>query len=129
MSIKLNNISENYSIIGIKSNEKDYKTAWLLNSILDIDLSKKIIENTDFSLFISKYKNKNIILIENKIPGKIFFNDLKEFNFILKISAEKHIINEILNKLKSSNSLYFVSSILKEKITKKTIKILNNLIL
>ncbi|MEA3452119.1 MAG: hypothetical protein U9Q83_09490 [Bacteroidota bacterium] len=125
---KTHNNSENYSIIGIKTNEQDYKVAWKLNSIIDTNFSKIELYLDNFSMFLSVLKKKEILLIENKNTGNILFKDMKEFDFILKVFAKGEIIELIIKKLKESSDFYYFSIIIKEKLTKKTIKSLTNLI-
>lgn len=128
MQIKNKYNPENYSLIGIKSNEQDYKIAWKLNSIFNVNFSKIKLDIDDFSIFSTEFEKKKMLLIENKIPGKTLFKDIKEFDFILKIFAEGEIIKKIIIKLKESSDFHFLSSIIKEKLTKKTIKNINNII-
>lgn len=120
--------SENYSLIGIKSDDQDYKIAWKLNSIFKVNFSKIKLTTDDFSIFSTVFENKKILLIENKIPGTILFKDIKEFDFILKIFTDEDINTQIINKLKESSDFHFFSPIIKEKLTKKTIKNINNII-
>ena len=120
--------SENYSLIGIKSDDQDYKIAWKLNSIIKVNFSKIKLTTDDFSIFSTVFENKKILLIENKIPGTILFKDIKEFDFILKIFTDEDINTQIINKLKESSDFHFFSPIIKEKLTKKTIKNINNII-
>lgn len=117
----------NFFIIGIKTFEKDYKIAWNLNLILKISFSKSNID--DFNIYSSNYKNKKIFLIENKSKGNILFNDLKEFNFILKVFSTKDVFVETYTLLKKSNSFDFIYSIPLDQISKKTFKLLDNLII
>lgn len=114
-----------FFLIGIKTFKKDLKIALNLNFILEISFSKTIVD--DLNIYSSNYKNKKVFLIENKLKDKILINDLKEFNFILKIFSNENDFKEIFELLKKSNSFDFIYSIPIDKMSKKTFKLFTNL--
>lgn len=99
----------NFSLLGIVSSEKGYRICWLLNSLLDIQLSAIDDHNTgkdNYSLF---YFNNNAMireyyLVANKgLSGKILVEEQRHADFFLLIRGdipqkEKGEWTEVLKK-------------------------------
>lgn len=121
-----------FSLIGIVTQEKDYKISWEINKLLGIELSKsKNLEiNTNKkdiikSFTVHTYLNNDLMinynLISNKCENGVLLNQFKNIDFLFKIDVENNFneIIEFINKIKSLSEIISVFEIktseLKEK--------------
>jgi hypothetical protein len=81
-------------IIGISSQSTDYKIAWEINNLLNIELKKypdKIVENADFKeIRLSYYyckgeNNEKYFIMQNAVSGYSLLPKLKNINFFFII--------------------------------------------
>ncbi len=118
-------VKNNFQIIGIIEKTNDFKLVWLLNNILNINLIKSD-KNYNFSVFEAQIENFRITLIENKLEDKLLFKEIKDVNFLLKISSlDISKAEEIVKKIKSSQKINFAMILPKDKFYKKSIKFLS----
>ena len=108
-------MEENYCLLGISSDDPDYKLCWLINDRLRMAFlksdnlhvyHKKLGEEQEFSLF--QYEDENAMLvyrmIGNRSDAGFFLNDLKNIDFLLHIQGD--LINDnISNLVKKMNAL------------------------
>jgi len=102
-------------VIGISSLHADYKIAWSLNDILNINLSKvkdlsvqiknnEKAEIFDFSLFsFENFEEDVFFLLSNKDKGKILSAKYKNIDFFLIINSESIQIQEMSQRITKSD--------------------------
>jgi len=108
-------IEEDYCLLGIVSDEPDYKVCWLLNQQLNFSLariddlklfSKKLNEEQEVSIF--KYYDENKLisyrLIVNKTSSGYFLPELKNIDYLLHIQGDI-ILDEITKIIKQISSI------------------------
>ena len=107
-----------FVLIGISSHENDYKLAWSINNVLNLNLSKKeditvynkkYAETQNFSVF-SHNDETNLILynlISNRCENGFLIQEYNKFDYFFQIYGEltDADINEMLNKLKQNNNI------------------------
>ena len=127
MNIKRSKIEfyiDDFKVVGIVSNSKEYKIAWILNNLLNINLKKndniliKLINNQSISVSCLNYKDKKkyIRLLKNKLNNKEnvkphFIPSLSKFDYLLQFSDnffEFESFN-IINELKRDNRIQFAN--------------------
>jgi len=99
---------ENYCLLGISTDEPDYKLCWLINdqfrmSFFKTDnlrvFHKKLNEDQEFSLF--QYDDENSMLvyriIGNRSDEGFFLSELKNIDFLLHIQGD--LIQDDITKL------------------------------
>ncbi len=118
-----------FSIVGIISNLKDYKLAWYINNRTSLNLYKSVnLYLPDFfSLYFSKNYSNKIALIENKNIYGVLFKDLKKFNYLIKINDIDFFENQIKEQITNFNGIIVSTYIDLSKITKKTIRIISEI--
>ena len=121
-----NSYEVEYNLVGIVSNLKEYRLAWVLNNILYLDLLKannlRIKKNKNNFCEVSNYFYKsdecNIRLIKNKIIRGVNFDNeqylikkLSKFDYLFQIYDYGGDFNltHIINKLNSENSIQFAN--------------------
>lgn len=126
-------IEEVYELIAICTNMPDYRLAWNLNRLLDINLVKvDDVVSTNSSrthiggLYdsfdqdpVTRYSKYQYIedeelymhLISNKSRGNILFKELAQFDFILKVDSLDDYQQDYLNQLKSAKLFTLVQSL------------------
>jgi hypothetical protein len=102
-----------FSLIGIVTQEKDYKISWEINKLLGIELSKS--KNLDIdttkkdiikSFTTHTYLDNDLMitynLISNKCENGVLLNQFKNIDFLFKIDIENNSneIIELINKIK-----------------------------
>ena len=100
-------IDEDYCVLGILSDEPDYKLAWILND----KLSTSFVKTDDLSIYNKKqdsqqehslfhFEDESAMLsyriIRNASDSFYFLNDLKHIDFVLHIQGE--VYEESLSK-------------------------------
>jgi len=111
-------MEEDYCLLGIVSDEPDYKLCWLLNSELnasftreeDIHLfSKKMGEEQQIRLFLHEDEKQMITyrVIANRANTGYYLPDLKQIDYLLHIQGElDHAhINQILRTIAGIKSV------------------------
>ncbi len=116
--------TEEVLILAIAANEKIHKLVWAINNELNINL--KISHRTDLELF-EYIGDKYFKLVANQKDGGIFFHEIKNIDFIIKIVSENiyETKTDIIPKLKN---IPFVTGVFEINITdnKKNQKIFSN---
>ena len=103
MNIKKSKIKfhvDDFKVVGIVSNSKEYKIAWILNTLLNINLKKsdniliKLVNNQSISVSCLNYKDKKkyIRLLTNRLNNKEnvkshFISKLTKFDYLLQFSV------------------------------------------
>ena len=115
-----------YNLIGIVSNLKEYKLAWVLNKIFSFDLQKvknlKIKKQKrnffEISNFLYQSDDYDIRLIKNKIlrgtdidEELYLIKNLSRFDYLFQIYdyRKKFNFNIIISKLNSESSIQFAN--------------------
>lgn len=101
-------MEENYCLLGISTDEPDYKLCWLINDRLRMtfvktdNLSvfhKKLGEEQEFSLF--HYEDENAMqvyrMIGNRSETGYFISKLKNIDFLLHIQGD--LVNDDISAL------------------------------
>ena len=99
-------IDEDFCLLGMVTDEPDYKLCWLINQLLDVDFEKqddltlfhsKLNEDQVFSLF--GYDDKESLLtyriINNRPDRGFFLDELKNLDYLVHIQGE--IITDKIN--------------------------------
>ena len=116
-----------FILIGIVSNEKDYRLCFDLNKLLEINLLKGDdlelkSKNQESSFFtVSSYANEDgnkMIVISNKSGGKFLVSELKQWDYFFMI---KSFIREteklkIIERIKTSKHIALSAEISPEKV-------------
>ena len=111
-------MEENYCLLGISSDEPDYKLCWLINEKLRVSFlktdnlhvfHKKLNESQEFSLF--QYDDENSMLVYRIIGNRSdegnFISELKNIDFLLHIQGDL-IQDDISRLVRQLNSLHAV---------------------
>ena len=111
-------MEENYCLLGISTDEPDYKLCWQINDQLKMAFvktdnvavfHKRLGEEQDFSLFQYEDENSMIVyrLIGNRSEAGFFLNDLKNIDFLLHIQGDlvSDNISNLVAKLNTLDSI------------------------
>ncbi|MEX0987270.1 MAG: IPExxxVDY family protein [Bacteroidales bacterium] len=101
-------IDENYCLLGIVSDEPDYKLCWMINQQMNtafvktedlILFNKRLNEEESVSLFLYDDEKKMVTyrIIGNRTPSGYFLPDLKNIDYVLHMQGE--IIPDDINKV------------------------------
>ncbi len=101
-------MEENYCLLGISSDEPDYKLSWLINNHLRMSFVKtdnlqlfykKLNVKQEFSIFYFEDENAVLVyrLISNRSDTGYFLSDLKNIDYILHIQGD--LINDDISVL------------------------------
>ncbi len=116
MTLKKHKLSvafdEDYCLVGIASDEPDYKLCWLINQQLGTSFTKgedlvvfnnKINQQQEVSLFTYYDDNKMVTyrMISNRSSSGYFLSDLKNIDYILHIQGfvTPNEIDELIGKI------------------------------
>ena len=107
-----------FVLIGISSHENDYKLAWSINNLLNINLSKKedlcvfnkkYSETHSFSVFSHNDETSLILynLISNRCENGFLIQEFNKFDFFIQIygGVSDKKITEMLTELKKDNNI------------------------
>jgi len=122
-----------YKLIGIISLFKQYRTSFIIDSALNIQLEKYAdfkIDNKkektihSFELFVDEKQNRDYFLFNNSYKDKSLFRTYKGFEFVLLIKQETEVIDikEIIKSLKGTKNLRMVTNKELKKIDETFIK-------
>lgn len=116
------NQAPDFFLIGILSNLKPTKIAWLLNN-LKFSFTEFNSANNDsrFSFFIHQSEVEKIILIENKCANEFFVPQIKQFNYLLLSNQSEDIANYTLDKLKTEKEFISTFIIPENNLTKNSL--------
>lgn len=90
---------ENYRLVGLSSDEPDYKLCWMLNERMRMAFlktanlkvfNKKLEMEQEFSQFLFEDENAMLTyrLIGNRSDNGVYLDDLKNIDYILHIQGE-----------------------------------------
>ncbi|MAK06998.1 MAG: hypothetical protein CMG94_03035 [Marinoscillum sp.] len=118
----LNRKTLNYNVIGIVSTFKEYKVAWHLNQLFDIDLIKKkdeevrLVNSSVIKISFLEFKigKRHIKLISNKLKKSSKSNlisSLSNFDFFIIFSKNFFEFEDydIIDRLKTNNTFQFAN--------------------
>lgn len=118
----LNRKTLNYNVIGIVSTFKEYKVAWHLNQLFDIDLIKKkdeevrLVNSSVIKISFLEFKigKRHIKLISNKLKNSSKSNlisSLSNFDFFIIFSKNFFEFKDydIIDRLKTNNTFQFAN--------------------
>jgi len=92
-------MEEDFCLLGVVSDEPDYRLCWMINQSLDMDFEKqedlllyhrKLNEEQVFSLF-SFHDNDSLItyrIIKNRSENAYFLEELKNIDYLIHIQGE-----------------------------------------
>lgn len=125
-----------FSLIGIASHENDYRLSWAINKYLNLDLVKvndlsvshpKHKISVNYSMYSCEDTNNYFLynLISNKSEGGFLLPEMKNIDFVLRISGspDMDFIQEILTKLKKIDII--ITAFLIDGLTGKLNKVFN----
>ncbi len=98
-------IDEDFCLLGIASDEPDYKLCWLINQQMDTSFSRvddlvvfnsKLNEQQEVALFVYHDENKMVTyrMLSNRLSTGYFLSDLKNIDYVLHIQGDI-VTNEI----------------------------------
>ncbi len=107
-----------FELIGICSHHSDYRLAWGINRILDINLTKSeepfsiygkkggIQSSHSYHVFQDELDHMDWYLIKNKSEGKFLIPEKNQIDYFL-ILRENQIydLDEVIEKIRQSNSV------------------------
>lgn len=111
-------IDEDFCLLGVVSDEPDYKLCWLINNSLDMNFEKqedlqlfhpRLKEEQAFSLF--SYHNENALItfriIRNRTENGYYLDELKNIDYLVHIQGEINTekINQFIHALGALNSV------------------------
>ena len=112
----------NYKVIGIVSTFKEYKVAWYLNQLFDINLIKKkdeevrLVNSSVIKISFLEFKigKRHIKLISNKLKKSSKSNlisSLSNFDFFIIFSKNFFEFKDydIIDRLKTNNTFQFAN--------------------
>lgn len=107
-----------FELIGICSHHSDYRLAWGINKILDLELTKSeepfviqskkgsIVSQHSFHVFIDEVDHMEWYLIKNKSEGKFLIPEKNQIDYFLILRENiLHELDDLLDKLRESNSV------------------------
>lgn len=92
-------MEENYCVLGIVSDEPDYKLCWLINEHRDFNFTrsadlklfhKKLNEDQEIALFVYEDETSMLTyrLIRNRASQGYFLSDLPHIDYVLHIQGD-----------------------------------------
>ena len=89
--VKLDAGPMTFTVMGISSHENDYRLSWSINEQLGISFvqSDSLINyGNEFTCFVFENDDYKLMLISNRCNDGFLLEKYKNFDFILKFSAE-----------------------------------------
>jgi hypothetical protein len=92
-------IDEDYCLLGVVSDEPDYKLCWMINHSLDMNFERqedlqlfhpRLKQEQDFSLFSFHDENALITfrIIRNRTENGYYLDELKNIDYLIHIQGE-----------------------------------------
>jgi hypothetical protein len=110
--------SVDFELIGICSHHSDYRLAWGINKILDLELTKSeepfviqskkgtIVSQHSFHVFIDEVDHMEWYLIKNKSEGKFLIPEKNQIDYFLILRENVlHDLDEVVERIRESNSV------------------------
>jgi hypothetical protein len=108
-------IDEDFCLLGVVSDEPDYKLCWMINKSLDMNFEKqeelqlfhrKLKEEQVFSLF--SYTDENALItyriIKNRTENGYYLDELKNIDYLIHIQGE-------INPMKISHLIHSIGAL------------------
>lgn len=110
--------SVDFELIGICSHHSDYRLAWGINKILELQLTKSeepfviqskkgtIVSQHSFHVFIDEVDHMEWYLIKNKSEGKFLIPEKNQIDYFLILRENVlHDLDDLVEKIRESNSV------------------------
>lgn len=110
--------SVDFELIGICSHHSDYRLAWGINKILELELTKSeepfviqskkgtIVSQHSFHVFMDEVDHMEWYLIKNKSEGKFLIPEKNQIDYFLILRENiLHELDELVEKIRESNSV------------------------
>lgn len=110
--------SVDFELIGICSHHSDYRLAWGINKILELELTKSeepfviqskkgtIVSQHSFHVFIDEVDHMEWYLIKNKSEGKFLIPEKNQIDYFLILRENVlHELDELVERIRESNSV------------------------
>ena len=110
--------SVDFELIGICSHHSDYRLAWGINKILDLELTKSeepfviqskkgtIVSQHSFHVFIDEVDHMEWYLIKNKSEGKFLIPEKNQIDYFLILRENVlHDLDKLVERIRESNSV------------------------
>ena len=110
--------SVDFELIGICSHHSDYRLAWGINKILDLELTKSeepfviqskkgtIVSQHSFHVFIDEVDHMEWYLIKNKSEGKFLIPEKNQIDYFLILRENiLHELEDLVERIRESNSV------------------------
>lgn len=117
-----------YRLVGISSQERDYRLCWAINQLLHIDMvrvpdhlmeSRAHIAGFPFFECIQEETGDVYRLLSNRFEQKILMKELKTIDYFLLIQTQQDFIADVIHRLTTLEFVIWASEIdvnqLKEK--------------
>lgn len=110
--------SVDFELIGICSHHSDYRLAWGINKILELELTKSdepfviqskkgtIVSQHSFHVFIDEVDHMEWYLIKNKSEGKFLIPEKNQIDYFLILRENVlHDLDDLVEQIRESNSV------------------------
>jgi hypothetical protein len=110
--------SVDFELIGICSHHSDYRLAWGINKILELQLTKSeepfviqskkgtIVSQHSFHVFIDEVDHMEWYLIKNKSEGKFLIPEKNQIDYFLILRENVlHELDDLVEQIRESNSV------------------------
>ncbi len=110
--------SVDFELIGICSHHSDYRLAWGINKILELELTKSeepfviqskkgtVVSQHSFHVFIDEVDHMEWYLIKNKSEGKFLIPEKNQIDYFLILRENVlHDLDELVERIRESNSV------------------------
>ena len=110
--------SVDFELIGICSHHSDYRLAWGINKILDLELTKSdepfviqskkgaIVSQHSFYVFLDEVDHMEWYLIKNKSEGKFLIPEKNQIDYFLILRENVlHELDDLVERIRESNSV------------------------
>ena len=110
--------SVDFELIGICSHHSDYRLAWGINKLLDLELTKSddpfviqskkgtVVSQHGYYVFIDEVDHMEWYLIKNKSEGKFLIPEKNQIDYFLILRENiLHELDELVERIRESNSV------------------------
>lgn len=110
--------SVDFELIGICSHHSDYRLAWGINKILELELTKSeelfviqskkgtVVSQHSFHVYLDEVDHMEWYLIKNKSEGKFLIPEKNQIDYFLILRENiLHELEDIVERIRESNSV------------------------
>lgn len=110
--------SVDFELIGICSHHSDYRLAWGINKILELELTKSeeplviqskkgaVVSQHSFHVYFDEVDHMEWYLIKNKSEGKFLIPEKNQIDYFLILRDNVlHDLEDIVERIRESNSV------------------------